>query len=79
MDLAVGAPEDVEVPERSVLAGVGTRLYPEVLAGEDVTLDVTVLARIAAARQAAGMAMPTTPLYLRRPNIHERQARKRAL
>ena len=33
-------------------------------------LDVAVLARLAMARLARGMDLPTHPLYLRRPDVH---------
>lgn len=71
---AVSAPDDVDV--RGALAGPGTRLYPDALPGEDLTLDPAVLARIARARW--GSEQPTEPLYLRRPDIHASAGRKRA-
>nr|NLD40638.1 tRNA (adenosine(37)-N6)-threonylcarbamoyltransferase complex dimerization subunit type 1 TsaB [Actinomycetales bacterium] len=64
----VGPPSGLEVPEGAVLAGPGTQLYPEELSGTNAAVDPGVLARIACARAAAGIAQPATPLYLRRPD-----------
>lgn len=75
-DFAVGAPRDVVVPAGSVV--VGPRLYPADLPGSDLELDVAVAARVARARLAAGVPLPTAPLYLRRPDVHQPAGRKRA-
>ena len=59
---------------RLVVVGEGAALYPEHLpADEDAPLvpDAAVLARLALARRAAGDALPTEPLYLRRPDVQE--------
>lgn len=77
-DFTVAYPGDVVVPEDSVLVGPGTQLYPEALAGTDLPLDIAVAARLVRARLAAGVPMPTTPLYLRRPDVHLPGGRKRA-
>lgn len=75
-ELAVSLPADVAVD--GALVGPGTRLYPDVLPGTDLAVDVAVLARVAAARLARGIDLPTQPLYLRRPDIHPSSGRKRA-
>ncbi|GAB2452459.1 tRNA (adenosine(37)-N6)-threonylcarbamoyltransferase complex dimerization subunit type 1 TsaB [Xylanimonas ulmi] len=65
----VGAPG-----ARLAVVGEGAALYPDALvADEDApTLpDPVVLARVALQRRAAGVALPTEPLYLRRPDVHE--------
>lgn len=74
-ELAVLSPGDVVGSPRF---GAGTRLYPADLPGTELELDVTVLARLARARLAAGTPLPTAPLYLRRPDVHASTARKRA-
>lgn len=78
-EFAVVKPADLDLREGSALVGAGTRLYPDELPGRDLELDVAVFARIAAARLADGLEMPTTPLYLRRPDIYQNQGRKRVL
>ncbi|TGJ94421.1 tRNA (adenosine(37)-N6)-threonylcarbamoyltransferase complex dimerization subunit type 1 TsaB, partial [Actinotalea fermentans ATCC 43279 = JCM 9966 = DSM 3133] len=40
--------------------------------------DAVVLARLAIARRDADVDQPTEPLYLRRPDVQEPAARKRA-
>lgn len=77
-ELSVSVPTDVVVPLGSTLVGPGTRLHPDSLPGEDITLDLAVMARITRARLAAGVTLPTQPLYLRRPDIHQSAGRKRA-
>lgn len=79
VDLAVGKPEDVAVPEGASIVGAGTSLYPDALPGADLALDVAVYARIATARGASGTEMPTAPLYLRRPDIYAPAGRKRVI
>ncbi|MFD6446785.1 tRNA (adenosine(37)-N6)-threonylcarbamoyltransferase complex dimerization subunit type 1 TsaB [Promicromonospora sp. NPDC060204] len=57
-----------------VVVGEGAMLYPEFLpVADDAPLvpDATVLARLALVRRAAGEELPTEPLYLRRPDVHE--------
>lgn len=57
-----------------VVVGEGAMLYPEFLPVADdapVVPDATVLARLALVRRAAGEDLPTEPLYLRRPDVHE--------
>lgn len=67
--------------EGAVVVGEGAALYPEHLPlAEDAPLvpDATVMARLAIARRDAGVEQPTEPLYLRRPDVQEPAARKRA-
>ncbi len=69
------------VPDGAAVVGRGTALYPDVLtaaAGAPLDPDPAVLARIAVARRARGVALPSEPLYLRRPDVMEPAARKRA-
>jgi tRNA threonylcarbamoyladenosine biosynthesis protein TsaB len=85
----VGGP-GVERPDRlladgaadgAAVVGRGTALYPDVLtAAADAPLDPdpAVLARIALARRARGVPLPSEPLYLRRPDVMEPTGRKRA-
>jgi tRNA threonylcarbamoyladenosine biosynthesis protein TsaB len=66
----------------AVVVGRGAALYPDVLtAPADAPLDPdpAVLARLALARRAQGVPQPSEPLYLRRPDVMEPAARKRAL
>lgn len=77
-ELEVVVPAELRWPEGSALFGAGTRLHPDALPGTDLELDPTVLARIARARLASGRALPTAPLYLRRPDVHPSGGRKRA-
>ena len=66
----------------AVVVGRGTQLYPDLLpAVGAVPLDPepAVLARIALARRERGVPLPSEPLYLRRPDVMEPGARKRAL
>ena len=68
--------------EGAVVVGPGASLYPEVFApvpGAPVDPDPVVLAQLALARVARGEDLPTTPLYLRRPDVMPPAARKRAL
>ncbi|MBD5786811.1 tRNA (adenosine(37)-N6)-threonylcarbamoyltransferase complex dimerization subunit type 1 TsaB [Cellulosimicrobium terreum] len=65
----------------AVVVGEGGSIYADLLdLAEDAPLvpDAAVLARLAIARLGAGVDQPTEPLYLRRPDIHESPARKRA-
>ncbi|WP_344098994.1 tRNA (adenosine(37)-N6)-threonylcarbamoyltransferase complex dimerization subunit type 1 TsaB [Myceligenerans crystallogenes] len=64
---------------RLAVVGEGAALYADVLPADDdapLVPDATVLARLALARHAAGEDLPTEPLYLRRPDIHESAPRK---
>lgn len=74
--LDVRAPADVDVPAGSVLVGAGCQLYPHLLPGHNLELDVAVLGRLALLRW--GQDQPTEPLYLRRPDVQQPGARKRA-
>ena len=51
--------------------GSGTALYPDLLGAprEPLAVDPAVLASLALARAARGIALPTEPLYLRRPDV----------
>ncbi|WP_265520669.1 tRNA (adenosine(37)-N6)-threonylcarbamoyltransferase complex dimerization subunit type 1 TsaB [Oerskovia flava] len=65
----------------AVIVGEGAALYPDDLPPADdapLVPDATVLARLALARRDAGVDQPTEPLYLRRPDVQEPAARKRA-
>lgn len=65
----------------AVVVGEGAALYPDDLPlAQDAPLvpDATVMARLAIARRDAGVEQPTDPLYLRRPDVQEPAARKRA-
>lgn len=75
-ELAVTHPGDVTV--RGTLVGPATRLHPDLLPGTPLDLDIAVLARLVTARLARGLELPTQPLYLRRPDIHQPAGRKRA-
>jgi len=71
----------VEHAAGAVVVGEGAELYPDAFdAADDAPQvpDAAVLARLAIARRAAGADQPTEPLYLRRPDVHEAPARKRA-
>lgn len=66
----------------AVVVGPGASLYPDALPpvdGGPATCDPAVLARLALARSALGAALPTEPLYLRRPDVMPPAGRKRAL
>ncbi|MGV8976976.1 MAG: tRNA (adenosine(37)-N6)-threonylcarbamoyltransferase complex dimerization subunit type 1 TsaB [Cellulomonas sp.] len=67
-----------------VVAGRGATLYPDTLpltAGAPLDPDPTELARLALLRLASdpGAALPTEPLYLRRPDVVPPTMRKRVL
>lgn len=73
----------------AVVVGRGADLYPELseaglapaegASGDAPSLpDPAVLARLALVRRAAGEELPTTPLYLRRPDAQVPAAPKRA-
>lgn len=76
----------VLVARPGVLVGPGLALYPTLAspaqpggpAPADLRLDPAVLARIALHRLAAGIALPTEPLYLRRPDVVPAGGTKRA-
>ena len=68
----------------AVMVGKGVSLYQQVWVDAGLIvpdqptasqLDATVLAQIAIARAERGLAQPTEPLYLRRPDIHGTPAR----
>lgn len=66
----------------AVVVGPGASLYPEAFGSvQDAPLrcDPAVLARLARMRVDHGEALPTEPLYLRRPDVMPPAERKRAL
>ena len=65
----------------AVVVGRGAALYPELgpAAGGPLDPEPAVLARIALERRGRGLPLPSEPLYLRRPDVMEPAARKRAL
>lgn len=66
---------------RAVVVGPGAALYPQDLTpapGAPTELDPSVLARLAVLRAVGGLAQPTEPLYLRRPDVLPSAGRKRA-
>lgn len=84
----VGAADDVAADERTagaVVVGRGGLLYPVLGAADDledrglVDPDPAALATLAAQRSARGEELPTTPLYLRRPDVTPAASRKRVL
>lgn len=78
---AVERPDAVADAARDVVVvGPATRLHPDVLgdASGPEHVEPGVLATIALAREAAGLAQPTEPLYLRRPDVTPSAGRKRA-
>lgn len=82
---AVARPEELAVDIRGeTIRGRGVALYPEHLDGESAELDPAALGRIAlvrraqAEREGRAVELPTDPLYLRRPDIHQGAGRKRA-
>lgn len=64
----------------AAVVGPGATLYPEHLraAAAPAHLDGAVLARLALGRHAAGVPLPTEPLYLRRPDVTPSVSAKRA-
>lgn len=71
----VGPASDVAAEQAAAggcVVGAGATLYPEAFAGltrvPNDALDAADLAVLAVARRAAGLAQPTDPLYLRRPD-----------
>lgn len=65
----------------AVVVGRGTVLYPQALTatpGGPLDPEPSVLARLALARRDRGVELPSEPLYLRRPDVMEPGARKRA-
>lgn len=64
----------------AAVVGPGAGLYPDHLTaspGGPADLDPAVLAGLAVSRAARGVALPTEPLYLRRPDVMPAAARKR--
>lgn len=64
----------------AAVVGPGTALYPDLLPaapGEPLAVDPAVLASLALARKARGVALPTEPLYLRRPDVTPALSTKR--
>ena len=56
----------------AAVVGSGSALYPDLLpaaTGGPLNVDPAVLASLALARRARGVALPTEPLYLRRPDV----------
>jgi tRNA threonylcarbamoyladenosine biosynthesis protein TsaB len=90
MDVDVVGGPGVDRPDRlaaegrldgAVVVGRGAALYPDVLVAADGAPsdpDPAVLAQIALARRSRGVDLPSEPLYLRRPDVMEPGARKRA-
>ena len=84
---SVSRPADLPADVRALPAvGRGATLYPEHLphgvdtdAGGLLDVSAAALARVAAEGIAAGASMPTTPLYLRRPDAVAATAPKPAL
>ncbi len=78
----VGAAADVAAEAvGAVIVGEGAAAYPEVLAATGWTAVngiAATLGRLAVGRQALGVAQPTDPLYLRRPDVQQPAPRKRA-
>ena len=65
----------------AVVVGAGAGLYPEHLVtapGAPLALDGGLMVRLAQLRAARGEAMPTEPLYLRRPDVTPSLRTKRA-
>lgn len=77
-DFYVGPAAELHPPDGAAYVGPATLLYPDLLPGTPVAADPAVLARIAAARSAAGLPLPTQPLYLRRPDAKVPTGRARA-
>jgi len=71
---AVAKPTELSVPNQpSVIVGQGAVLYPDALpltANSPTLPSAATLGRIANARANSGVAQPTEPRYLRRPDIH---------
>jgi tRNA threonylcarbamoyladenosine biosynthesis protein TsaB len=64
----------------AAVVGAGTALYPDLLPaapGAPLAVDPAVLASLALAREGRGVALPTEPLYLRRPDVTPALAVKR--
>ena len=60
-----------------IIAGQGAVLYPDLLPltpGAPILPEAGELGRIALSRAKHGIAQPTDPLYLRRPDIHGQQS-----
>ncbi|ROS31461.1 tRNA (adenosine(37)-N6)-threonylcarbamoyltransferase complex dimerization subunit type 1 TsaB [Cellulomonas sp. PhB150] len=79
---AVGAARTVTVEPGALVVGRGAALYPEALGAHTVPdglldPDPAELAVLAIARRAAGLDLPTEPLYLRRPDAVPPAASKR--
>jgi tRNA threonylcarbamoyladenosine biosynthesis protein TsaB len=76
---AVGAP--ALAPAASIVVGAGAERHADQMGpvvGGGFGVDPAVLARLAAARAAAGLAMAPRPIYLRRPDVAAPAPRKRA-
>lgn len=68
----VAAPADVTVEPGERVVGRGGVLYAEAFPGAiEADPDPLWLAREAVRRRAAGEDLPTDPLYLRRPDVHQ--------
>jgi len=64
----------------AVVVGPGTVVYPDLLPaapGAPLAVDPAVLVTLALARRARGVAQPSEPLYLRRPDVTPALAVKR--
>jgi tRNA threonylcarbamoyladenosine biosynthesis protein TsaB len=60
-----------DVPVSGPVVGRGALLYPDAFPGAlEGDPDPALLAAVADAASAAGKALPTEPLYLRRPDVH---------
>ncbi|WP_245627435.1 tRNA (adenosine(37)-N6)-threonylcarbamoyltransferase complex dimerization subunit type 1 TsaB [Kribbia dieselivorans] len=78
----VSKPADLPAEVRALpAAGYGPVLYPDLFGTAVLPLDVDAadLAMVGLARIAVGAQMPTTPLYLRRPDAVEPSAAKSTL
>ncbi len=68
----VASPTDVTVTPGERVVGRGGVLYPDVFPGAiEADPDPLWLAREAVRRRATGEDLPTDPLYLRRPDVHQ--------
>ncbi|HEY3436614.1 MAG TPA: tRNA (adenosine(37)-N6)-threonylcarbamoyltransferase complex dimerization subunit type 1 TsaB [Actinotalea sp.] len=80
-DLAAALAAEPAGRPAAAVVGPGAALFPEHLVaapGGPVALDGAVLARLALVRSARGEALPTEPLYLRRPDVTPSVSAKRA-
>lgn len=68
----VAVPVEVAVEAGELVVGRGGVLYPDVFPGAiEADPDPLWLAREAVRRRATGEDLPTDPLYLRRPDVHQ--------